>query len=668
MASSGNFQDTFKTGYTLRVEWETNSQNVSNNTSSITVTAYLVSGGSSYTISSSASKTITLTINGTKYTKSAEGLANLSGNQKKNLFSKTVTVTHASDGSKSVAISCSFGLAVTLSGTYISSASTSGTAVLNTIPRATTPTTSGTFNVGSTVTISTPRASSAFTHTLQYSTNNSTWYTMDKATGVGTSYSWAIPATLATAIPGAKTGTVYIRCITYNGSTNIGSKTITRSYTVTSAYAAPSVSLTYSQTNSANLIGNIRGKSTITIKASGTFKHSATAKTYVFTYGGTSKTVTTTASSASVSFALPVNAPATYNYSVTLTDSRGFTATANSNFGTVAYAAPDISSFNVVRGDYDGTTFTKNDRGANLKITAAGSITSLTGNVKNYKLEYRLSSATAYTTLVNTKAVSAYAFSITEYTGAIFDYNSAYVIRLSVTDSFGAVSQIFDLPTQKVMLNFSGDGKCMAIGGIASTEDAVEIMTQLYCTGGIKPITLPTGTNLDEIVKTGLYVGSMNTQDMLNSPMETGSFTLEVTSAGTSGQLMQRYSYCHKTTYRAFVRFMYEGAWGAWQPAEGFTSFSISSHSGRVRFANGFLIQWGRVSITPTAANTITSQVIKFPVAYTSSPICQVSANSAAPNILTCSYTADADELTLSMTRTNTTATWISWTAFGISN
>lgn len=667
MASSGNFQNTFRTGYTLRVEWKTNSQSIDNNSSSITVTAYLVSSGSSYIINSSASKTIKLTINGTTYSKSAAGLANLTGGQKKSLFAKTVTIAHASDGSKSVAISCSFGIDVTLSGTKFDTVKASGTAVLNTIPRATTPTTSGTFNVGGTVTINTPRASSAFTHTLQYSVNNAAFVNI--ATDVGTSYSWTLPSALATATPGAKTGTVRIRCITYSGSTNIGNKTISRTFNITSAYAAPSVTLTASQTNAANISNRyIRGQSSVTLKATASLKYSAKATQYVFTYGSSTKTITSTSGSASVTFTLPANATESYKCFVKLTDSRGYTAEANQVLLTMAYSAPKLSSLTALRGDYDGTTFTENSKGNSLRIGASVSVTDLVkANASNYKIEYRLSNQTAYTTLVDTKASGTYSGYILEHTDAIFSENASYVIRFSLSDSFDTVSQIVDVPSQKVLLNFSANGKAMAIGGIANTDDALEIMMGLYATGGIKPITLATGTNLDEIVKTGLYVGSMNTQDMLNSPMDTGSFTLEVTSAGTSGQLMQRYSYCHKTIYRAFVRFMYEGSWGAWQPAEGFITFSIGTHAGRVRFANGFLIQWGRVSITPTAAGTITEKVIKFPVAYTSSPICQVSANSAAPSNVTCSYTADADELTLCMTRTNTTATYISWTSFGIS-
>lgn len=667
MASSGYFENKFTTGYTLRLEWKINSQNVLENTSSVTATVYLVSSGKSYYINSTAKKTVKLTINGTTYSKSASGIASLDGGMKKNILSKTVTFTHNADGDKSITLSCSFGIGVTLSGKYFGTVSIdTNTATLDTIPRATTPTTSGTFAVGNTVTINTPRASSAFTHTLQYSTNNSTFYSIK--TGVGTSTTWELPSTLVSALPNATSGTVYIRCITYNGSSQIGTKTITRTYTIPASEAAPHVSLAVSQVNAANISQYIRGRSTVTLKATATVRYSATVKKYVFNYGGTEKTVTTTATSATVTFTLPSNAAASFACSVTLTDSRGFSVSQSSTLTTVAYTAPVITSLAIVRGNYDGSTFTENSKGNNLRIVAAGTITSLSNaNAKNYKVEYRLSNSASYTTLINTKAASAYAVAVTEYTDAIFSENASYVLRFTLSDSFNSVTQIVDVPSQKVLLNFSPNGKAMAIGGIASVDDALEVMLEMYATGGIKPMQIANGSDFNEIVKPGMYIGNASSGGYVNPPMTTGTFVLEVSKAGSAGQVMQRYSYVHKSQYRAYVRFLYESAWGAWQPTEGFTSFSIGAHAGQVRFANGFVIQWGRVSITPAAANTITEKVIKFPIAHASSPICHVSANSAAPNILTCSYTADADELTLCMTRTNTTATYISWTSFGIS-
>lgn len=669
MASSGSFQNAFRTGYTLRVEWKVNSQSIADNTSSLTVTAYLVSGGSSYVINSSASKTVNLTINGTTYTKTASGLASLSGEQKKSLFAKTVTIAHGSDGSKSVAISCSFDLEVTLSdkfwGTIKAPASGSATATLDTIPRATTPTTSGTWNVGNSVTINTPRASSAFTHTLQYSLNNSSWTNI--ATGVGTSTTWTLPAALATAKTNATSGTVYIRCITYNGSTNLGNKTISKAYSITSSYAAPSVTIAASQTNNASIAQYIRGRSNVTLKATATLKHSAKAAKYVFNYGGVSKTVTTTSASASVTFILPANAAASYSYSVTLTDSRGFTASASGTVSTISYAAPVVSSLNIVRGNYNGTTFTENSKGNSLRIIAAGTITSLSNaNKKNYKIEYRLSNATSYTTLIDTKAASAYTVNITEYTDAIFSENASYVIRFTLIDSFDSVSQIVDVPSQKVLMNFSANGKAMAIGGIASIDDALEIMLESYITGGIRPMQIANGTDFDEIIKPGLYVGNASSGAFVNSPIDTGTFLLEVVAGGGEGQRFQRLSYCSKTAYRVYNRVYYQSSWGEWSPVEGFTSYSTTGYSGQIRHANGFMIQWGRVSIASDAANTTKSVVVNYPVPFTHAPITHAHPHTSAPTVVQVSAgTSSTDGFTIYHTRTNTTATWVSWIAVG---
>jgi hypothetical protein len=673
MASSGSFENAFRSGYTLLVEWKINSQNIENNTSSVTVTAYLESGGSSYVINSSAEKTVRLYINGTTYTHSATNLAKLSGGQKKQLYTKTVTISHASDGTKKINLACEFDLEVTLSGTYWGTVRAPGgsnsfiSATLNTIPRKTTPTTSGTWNVGNSVTISTSsRASSNFTHTLQYSLNNSTWTNI--ATGVTTSTTWTLPAALANATTGATSGTVYIRCTTYNGSTNVGSVTITRTFTITSSYAAPTVTLTASQTNSGGISGYVRGQSKVTLNATAVFKNGAKASKYVFTYGSTSRTVAATSASSSITFTLPNDAASSYSLKVTVTDSRGFTATHTTSITTLAYSAPDISSVVVTRGTgTSSSAFVENNKGNNLRIRIGGTITSLSNlNTKTYKIEYRLSNSTSYSTLTNTTTISSYAFSIELYTGALFSENSSYVLRVSISDSFETVSQIIDVSSQKVLLNFSPNGKAMAIGGIASIDDTLEIMLESYSTGGIKPIFIADGTDLNEIVKTGLYVGSLNLQEMLNAPIQTGSFTLEVKSAGTSGQIMQRYSYCHKEIYRAYVRFLYQGTWGEWQPAEGFTAFETTGYAGHVRFANGFLLQWGRVSIAPDAADETKEVAITYPIEFTHAPIVQAQPHTTVPHMVEVAVgTGSVSGSTIYLRRTNTTATWVSWVAIG---
>ena len=208
MAESGTITEAIRTGYQLKIVWSVDSQSVANNTSSVTAKVQLVSTGASYTINSSATKSGSLTINGTKYTFTFT--AALSGNQTKTLFTKTVTVAHNADGTKTCSFSATCGINVTLSGTYYGDIPVSGTGTFNTIARASTissVTSSVSVNGTNEVTVSITRASSSFTHTVVFS-----FGTYSKTTSsVGTSTSYAIPTSWLNAIPNATSGTAKVR-------------------------------------------------------------------------------------------------------------------------------------------------------------------------------------------------------------------------------------------------------------------------------------------------------------------------------------------------------------------------------------------------------------------------------------------------------------------------
>ena len=141
------------------------------------------------------------------------------------LTGTTSAIAHNSDGSGTVTISAwvrqdqlsnyNFSLSQTIN--------------LTSIPRASKPTASNA-TIGNTITINTNRASSSFTHTIQYKIG-SLGYT-NIATGVGASVNWTLPASLANYISNAASGTVTINCITYNGSTQIGTATTTLTATI----------------------------------------------------------------------------------------------------------------------------------------------------------------------------------------------------------------------------------------------------------------------------------------------------------------------------------------------------------------------------------------------------------------------------------------------------
>lgn len=141
MATSGTIEKKFHGGstggYYFGIDWKVNSQSTANNSSNVTASVFIRTTGNGYTISSSATKNITLTINGTSY--SGTATVGVGANTKKTLLTKTIDVKHNSDGTKTCAFACSGVLGLTLSGKYYGTVSHSGSGVFNTINLNTAP-------------------------------------------------------------------------------------------------------------------------------------------------------------------------------------------------------------------------------------------------------------------------------------------------------------------------------------------------------------------------------------------------------------------------------------------------------------------------------------------------------------------------------------------------
>ena len=220
------------------IEYKVTSQDVVANTSTIRVILY-----SQATWDSGTGHVVTGNYGYVKVDSSQPQYYSMSGgynfeNKKLNKFADaTFTVTHGTDGKKTATISGAWS-DIKSDGkpysTYISGGSVSASVTLPQIARASTVSSlSATLGTAGTITIT--RQDSSFTHTLQYSFDNSSWTNI--ATGVGASYSWAPSVNLISSFSNSKTKTGYIRCITYSGGTQVG--TSTNSLTLT----APSSSL-----------------------------------------------------------------------------------------------------------------------------------------------------------------------------------------------------------------------------------------------------------------------------------------------------------------------------------------------------------------------------------------------------------------------------------------
>lgn len=99
---------------------------------------------------------------------------------------------------------------------------------------------------------------------------------------------------------------------------------------------------------------------------------------------------------------------------------------------------------------------------------------------------------------------------------------------------------------------------------------------------------------------------------------------------------------------------------------------SFGSLSGQYRTHDGLLLQWGNVNITPTAADTPTTVVVKFPLTYASTPITLATPISSVPQAVSVSTQRAVDLVTdntkamaVTLTRSGTSATGIVWLAVG---
>lgn len=560
MATSGTIQQAIRTGYRIQIAWTVDSQSVANNTSTVTAKVQLVSTGSSYTINSSASKSGSLTINSTKYTFSFT--AALSGSQTKTLYTKTVTIPHNSDGTKTCAFSATCGINVTLSGTYYGNVTASGNGTFNTIARASTissVTSSVSVNGTNAVTVNITRAASSFTHTVVFSFGSYSKTT----TGVGTSTSYAIPQSWLNAIPNSTSGTAKVTVTTYSGSTKIGSA-VSKSFKITvPASVVPTisaVSLTEAVSGlAAQFGGYVQNKSKIACKVTAAGAYSSTIKTYKTTVQG--------ANFSSAAFTSGfLTKSGTSNVTVTVTDSRGRTATTTKSITVIAYTAPKITSFQGFRCLADGT---ENYEGTYINAAVKFSISAVGDkNTKTYAIEYKKTSATAWTALASGSVYSLNQ-SIISASG-LFSVDSSYDIRLSVTDYFGTVRSTFEIPTAFTLLDFNASGKGLAFGKVSELTEGIEFAMKTVFSHAETPSSvtyLTEGQDLNDILEPGFYTipTTAISGTLLNRPYTgTSTGSLVVLREGNGLQKAQILHIASKANGWIFERSYYSGTWGEW--------------------------------------------------------------------------------------------------------
>lgn len=665
LALNGTITEVFRTGYAVQVTWSVNSQNVANNTSNVTVKSQLVSLGSYYTISSSATKNGSLTINGTTYNFTFS--ASLSANQTKTVYTKTVDIPHNSDGTKTFSVRTSLGIAVTLSGTYYGTVSTSstGSGTLNTIPRSSSLSLSASsLNLGSAVTATISKASSSFYHKVWYkfgSINKEVY----KGITSSTSQTVSVPTSISDSsqIPNSTSGTATITLETYSDSSysnKVGSvsKSITVNVPSSVVPTIGGVSTAPVAAGAATSFGYVKGKSKCLITINNPLgAHGSKITSYSISGAGFSSTSNTLTTGV-------LNTAGSFSFTATITDSRGRKATVTTPAITVQdYNVPSINSFSVQRCYSTGTVA---DDGTHLRILSTYGYTTLGGlNKLTTKVEYKLTTASTWTSGGSITSGTA----VTIGAGAI-STNYSYDVRLTLTDSFTSTSKSVIIPTAYAIMDIRKGGKGIAFGKSAEVDGLVDIGMNLKVNDSVLTNYLKSFDNTKTAIQMTDGWLRLNPTNNFSSGIYCNTGILRTDGnfqVGSSGSTFNcsssAFTYKGKGIYYAGNE---PNAYdvGAYARSEWDSS---KATNGYCKFPNGVIVQWGYQLVTVTAANTVMTQDVTFPIAFPSAcRSVQISPRTTVPNIVTCGTTSiSTSGFQLTMTRTNTTDTGYSWFAIG---
>lgn len=458
-------------------------------------------------IYSSASKSFSITVNGTKV---KSGTTTIGGSGTKSIASGTSTVYHNSDGTKSISFSFSLQFDITWSGRKIGTGSASGSMGLSRIPRATTPSLSpSSVTLGNNITVNLPRASSSFTHTLQHDFYAGSWTTF--ASGAGTSATLTTSINWAERLPNSTSGGGRIRCLTYNGGTLIGEKTVNFTATVPSS-VVPSISnigvVEAVEGISEKFKGFVKTKSQLNVSISASGAYKSTIKSYSTkidgkTYSGSSFKSELLGKSGEISV------------SVTVTDTRGRTATKTTTVNVLDYISPTVTTFSAVRGDSNGTP---NEEGTFALISLNFSISPVNNlNDKEYKIEYKRHKDVDWTLL---GTGNEYEVKTVLNGGNILNADYSYQMRLTVSDFFSKIeTEIDDISSAFTLFDVNKGGKSIAFGGVserAPDTKAIDFKMEVFdlfgtrINNGMAKYTgsgenaIDPNTTIDELILTNL--------------------------------------------------------------------------------------------------------------------------------------------------------------------
>ena len=402
------------------LEATVNSQNVTNNTSNITLHHYAQSTNSivgAYT----GSATSKLSYNN-NYVIDRTQTMDFRNKKLVDMGSWTGDVEHNSDGTLTLSLHAEFD---TNGPSSVTGGSVNATWTLPTIARKSNVSATNA-EIGGTSVITINKQSSSFTHTLTYQFGSLSGTIATKTSA--SSVNFTVPTSFYAQIPNSKNGTCTISCTTFSGDTNVGSTTTTFTASCNEAACKPSVSATVvdANSNTTTLTGDssklVRYKSTARVTISATAKNSASI---------TSRSI----EGSSVSSYLDILNVSKNSFSVSATDSRGYSTTVTQTATMIEYVQLTCNA-NFKRANQTSSTVNLTYSG-NYFNGSFGS----TSNTLTMSWEYREKGSSTWIsggTLSPTISGNTYSGSI--QCGTSFDYEKSYEFMVEFADKIDSLN------------------------------------------------------------------------------------------------------------------------------------------------------------------------------------------------------------------------------------
>lgn len=336
-----------------------------------------------------------------------------------------------------------------------------------TIPRATTPTLSASsVACGSNITINLPRHSSSFTHRISYRIGGKDLGHI--TTNAGTSFAWTVP-NLGSYMPNSTSVWVVLRVETMSGSTVIGYKDIGFTATAPTSWV-PTATISSIAEATANLAtqfgGYVQGKSTLRVKSAGSGSNGSSISSYVVTIQGRKYNGTDITSAA-------ISASGTVPVTLTVTDSRGRTASKTQNVTVLAYSPPKITVSSVARTSDEATTAICT---YNFSIASVNS-----KNTKAFYIQYL--NGSTWTDITRMSDVYTKSGSVTS--GAVFGVDATTRVRFVAQDYFTSVVVEKKVGPTFTLMNLGAGGESLAIGMLSSNNGTFETGLP-FVSGGVR--------------------------------------------------------------------------------------------------------------------------------------------------------------------------------------